>query len=68
MTTRKAQGATLDKAVLWFDLWKEASRGYAYVGASLGCYGSKAMEVMPVKQYKFFFNRYLYVLKVTKIT
>ena len=34
MTTRKAQGATLDYAVLYFDLWRPASRGYGYVGAS----------------------------------
>ena len=35
MTTRKAQGATLDYAVLYFDQHHfPAQRGYAYVGAS----------------------------------
>ena len=34
MTTRKAQGSTLDFAVLYFDLFRPASPGYAYVGAS----------------------------------
>ena len=34
MTTRKAQGSSTDYAVLYFDLFRPASRGYAYVGAS----------------------------------
>jgi hypothetical protein len=34
MTTRKAQGCSLDYAVLYFDLFKPAPRGFAYVGAS----------------------------------
>ena len=35
MTTRKAQGATLDGAVLYMDMmFRPASPGYAYVGAS----------------------------------
>ena len=35
MTTRKAQGATLDGAVLYMDMmFRPASQGYAYVGAS----------------------------------
>ena len=34
MTTRKAQGASLDHVVLWFDLFMPANRGFAYVGAS----------------------------------
>ena len=48
MTTRKAQGATLDGAVLYMDMmFRPASQGYAYVGASrvkhhsqLFCYGT----------------------------
>ena len=34
MTTRKAQGSSVDYAVLYFDLFKPAPRGFAYVGAS----------------------------------
>ena len=35
MTTRKAQGATLDGTVLYMDMmFRPASQGYAYVGAS----------------------------------
>ena len=34
MTTRKAQGSSVDYAVLYFDLFRPASRGFAYVGAS----------------------------------
>ena len=35
MTTRKAQGATLDGAVIYMDMmFRPASPGYAYVGAS----------------------------------
>ena len=34
MTTRKAQGASMDNAVLHFDLHCPAPRGFAYVGAS----------------------------------
>ena len=35
MTTRKAQGATLDGAVLYMDMmYRPASQGYAYVGAN----------------------------------
>ena len=34
MTARKAQGATLDNVVLYFDLFKPNPRGFAYVGAS----------------------------------
>ena len=35
MTTRKAQGATLNGAVLYMDMmFRPASQGYAYVGAS----------------------------------
>ena len=34
MTTRKAQGSSMDFAVLYFDLFKPACRGFAYVGAS----------------------------------
>ena len=35
MTTRQAQGATLDGAVLYMDMmFRPASPGYAYVGAS----------------------------------
>ncbi len=34
MTTRKAQGASVDYAVLYFDLFCPAPRGFAYVGAS----------------------------------
>ena len=34
MTVRKAQGATLDYVVLYFDLFQPNPRGFAYVGAS----------------------------------
>ena len=34
MTTRKAQGSSMDFAVLYFDLFRPASRGFAYVGSS----------------------------------
>ena len=35
MTTRRAQGSTQDGGVvLYFDLWRPASRGFAYVGGS----------------------------------
>ena len=34
MTTRKAQGATLRRVVLYFELWRPACRGFAYVGLS----------------------------------
>ena len=34
MSARKAQGSTLAYAVLYFDLWKPACRGHAYVGSS----------------------------------
>ena len=34
MTTRKAQGATLGHACVYFDLHMPASRGFTYVGAS----------------------------------
>ena len=34
MTTRKAQGASMDTAALYFDLHCPAPRGFAYVGAS----------------------------------
>lgn len=34
MTTRKAQGATLAGAVLYFDFWRPADRGLGYVAAS----------------------------------
>ena len=34
ITVRKAQGATLDKVVLYFDLFKPNPRGFAYVGGS----------------------------------
>ena len=34
MTTRKAQGSSLDFVVLYFDLFKAAPRGFGYVGAS----------------------------------
>ena len=34
MTTRKAQGSSMDFAVLYFDLFMPACRGFAYVGGS----------------------------------
>ena len=34
MTTRKAQGSSMDFVVLYFDLFKAAPRGFGYVGAS----------------------------------
>ncbi|CAK0795801.1 unnamed protein product, partial [Prorocentrum cordatum] len=34
MTTRKAQGASLRRVVLYFELWRPACRGFAYVGLS----------------------------------
>jgi hypothetical protein len=34
MTTRKAQGSSMDFVVLYFDLFKPAPRGFGYVGAS----------------------------------
>ena len=34
MTTRKAQGSSVDYAVLYFDLFKPAPCGFAYAGAS----------------------------------